>query len=197
MGAIPAAGVNQVTWTEACSVYATETWLQPGATITQIANAPAQPGWVYLFNEGGLEGQPANLGEVFKVVNNLEGPFAFGLAQQVTVSGNPMLAPLNAVTVPFNEAVNLTPTEIVSICLAPLTSNGVVLSQVPSNALTVNLGGQAPTAVIGFDDATGTFYLVPPANRRIRRQERLVAATCSEAAAADARGGSEPRLRLL
>ncbi|WP_315836899.1 hypothetical protein [Bradyrhizobium prioriisuperbiae] len=152
--------VNQVTWTEACSIYATETPLQPGETIVQISEAPAQPGWVYIFNEGGLEGEPANLGEVCKVVNGRQGPFAFGLAQQATIGGNPMLAPLNAVTVPFNETVNFTPKETVSICLAPLTSNGVVLSRVPGNALTLSLTAQAPTAVIGFNDESNTFYLI-------------------------------------
>jgi hypothetical protein len=68
------------------------------------------------------------------------------------------MAPLNAVPVMTNESASFTPEETVSIFLSNIVNNGVVLSQVASNSLSVTLTSQSASAKIGFNDASNTFY---------------------------------------
>jgi hypothetical protein len=152
---------NLVHWIENYYVYATVTTLQGGATIvmTSVSSTPVQAGWTYTFANGQFSSAPGGASGVFTVVNNMQGIINFGLAQYATVNNTSVFAPLNAVPVPYNESVTFTPVENVSIFLSSYLNNGTVISQVASNALAVTLTSQNPTANIGFNDSSNTFYL--------------------------------------
>ena len=61
-----------------------------------------------------------------------------------------------------------------SIFLANSVNNGVVLSQVASNALVVTLSSQNAIANIGFTNSSNTFYLQAPASESPADYSRLL-----------------------
>jgi len=154
---------NSVIWQQEYNLYATTTALKAGATIkmTSITDPPAELGWIYTFSNAVFSGQQAT-GSTFNVTNQASTPanLNFGLAQVANVNGVPVNAPLNSVPILFNEAGSFTPVEQVSIFLSSYSNNGVVISQVAGDALTVTLSSQNSTANVGFDDSTNTFYLM-------------------------------------
>ena len=153
---------NQIVWVENYFLYASTTVLQSGATInmTSQTGGPVQPGWMYSFAQGQFV-SASGTGSTFNVDNNTStGSFNFGLAQQATVNNVSTLAPLNAQAVLYNEEASFTPIETISVFLSSYSNNGVVISQVASNALTVQLTSQSPTVSLGFNDATNTFYVL-------------------------------------
>ena len=153
---------NQVTWIENYNIYSTITSLQAGATIVQtsVTNVPVQPGWTYTFQQGQFTGNQGGSNNTFNLQNAQGGMFSFGLSQQAIVNNVPIMAPLNAIPVLNNEGATFTPEETVSIFLSNVVNNGVVLSQVASNALVVTLSSQTPSASIGFTNTSNTFYMV-------------------------------------
>lgn len=156
---------NSVSWIENYNIYATTTQLMAGATIVQtsITGAPVQTGWTYTFAQGQFTGATGGAAGTYTVTNEQGGMFNFGLSQQATVNNVVINAPLNAIPILNNESASFTPEENVSIFLSNTVNNGVVLSQVASNALTVTLTSQNATVNIGFTDSTNTFYLMAPA----------------------------------
>ncbi len=152
---------NTVTWMESYNIYATNQTLTAGATIVQtsVTGAPVQLGWNYTFQQGQFTGT-SGTGTTFNVTNQQGGMFNFGLSQQAMVNNVSVMAPLNAIPVLNGESATFTPEETVSIFLSNSVNNGVVLSQVASNALPVTLTSQNATANIGFTDSTNSFYLV-------------------------------------
>lgn len=152
---------NAVTWQESYNIYATTTVLNAGATIVQtsVTGTPVQTGWIYTFAQGFFIGAQGGAATTYNMTNQQNGSFSFGLSQQAMINNVMVNAPLNAIPVLYNEGASFTPEENVSIFLSNSVNNGVVLSQVASNALAVTLTSQNPTANIGFNDATNTFYL--------------------------------------
>lgn len=152
---------NSVTWIENYNIYATSTQLNAGATIVQtsVTGAPVQTGWTYTFAQGQFTGAQGGSTGTFNMANQQGGMFNFGLSQQAIVNNVPVMAPLNAIPVLNNESATFTPKETVSIFLSNSVNNGVVLSQVASNALAVTLTSQNATANIGFNDGKNSFYL--------------------------------------
>lgn len=175
---------NSITWIENYDIYATTSILQSGATIkmTSVTTTPVQPGWIYTFENAQFNGSAGGGSGTFNLENDMQGSFNFGLAQQATVNNVTTFAPLNAMPVLFNEQASFTPEETVSIFLSSYVNNGVVISQVASNALVVTLTSQTPTANIGFNDASNTFYLLDSApvsssdfSRRLQSSRALTA----------------------
>ncbi len=166
--------LNQISWQEQYTMYATTTILQAGATITMTSQtgAPIQAGWTYTFERAQFNGADGGNPTTYNLVNNQAGSFSFGLAQQAIVNNVPVVAPLNAVPVAYNMRASFTPIENLSLFLASYSNNGSVISQVASNALPVALSSQSPIANVGFNDRTNTFYLEQPA---IRTGEDFVA----------------------
>ena len=154
---------NNISWIETYSIYASAVSIVAGATLSQNSSTQPgiQPGWTYTLQNGFFSGA-AGSGSTFNAANQWQGgPITtFGLAQPATVNNVNVLAPLNATTVLYNQTASFTPIENVSIFLSSYSNNGVVISQVASNALPVSLSSQAPVANIGFNDATNTFYLI-------------------------------------
>jgi len=151
---------NSVSWIENYNLYATTTSLQAGATIkqTSVTGVPVMTGWTYTFDKGQFTGAQGGGAGTYNMTNQQHGMFSFGLSQEAIVNNVTVNAPLNAIPVLFNEAATFTPEEKVSIFLTNVLNNGVVLSQVASNALSITLTSQSPTANIGFNDATNVFF---------------------------------------
>lgn len=156
---------NIVTWVENYYAYATTQVLQSGASVTMTSqtSTPIQTGWTYNFQHGQFAATPGGSAGVYTVENGGTATYNFGLAQQAIVNNVPTFAPLNAQPIPFNMEATFTPQETVSIFLSAYVNNGVVISQVASNALSVTLTSQSPVANIGFNDSLNSFYLMSPA----------------------------------
>ncbi|HMJ40706.1 MAG TPA: hypothetical protein VK522_00265 [Pseudolabrys sp.] len=152
---------NTVSWIENYNIYATTTQLNSGATIVQtsVTGTPVQTGWTYSFAQGQFTGAQGGSNLTYNMLNNQGGMYNFGLSQQAVVNNVAVMAPLSAIPVMTNESASFTPEETVSIFLSNSVNNGVVLSQVASNALVVELSSQNASANIGFNDSNNTFYL--------------------------------------
>jgi hypothetical protein len=153
---------NIITWEQDYSLYATTTVLQNGATIqmTSQTEGAAVEGVVYSFSEGVFTGGNPGSADTYNVDNQeSSNSFSFGMAQEATVNGTETMAPLNAVPVLADESVSFTPELQISVFLSSATNNGSVLSQVAGNACTFTLTSQTPTANLGFDDASNTFFV--------------------------------------
>lgn len=159
----------QLSWQESYYLYATNQSLEAGATIKQSAQTtnPALSGYQYVFNAANLFVNPApGFAQGSFNVNDQAGrnDWKFGLAQLANISTNPRLTkpvPLNAVKVLNNEIVTFVPRAKVSVFLQSYDDNGIVISQVKSNALTVELLSTEASASIGFSDADNAFFRAP------------------------------------
>lgn len=152
---------NVVSWTQNYLVYGTLLALQSGAQIvmTSATQNPVQAGFTYTFKQGQFSGASGGAAGSFNVNNQQGNGINFGLAQTASVNGTNVLAPLNAVPVNMNQTASFTPIETVSIFLSSYSNNGVVISSVAGNALSVQLTSASPVATIGFNNTNNTFYL--------------------------------------
>lgn len=152
---------NTVSWTDQYYCFATTAPLVIGAVITMNSQCatPMQAGPVYQFTEGQFVQQPAT-GSSYVIANGApSGSFAFGLAQTATINSVAVLSPLNAKAVLYNEAIYLSPTDLIAIFLSSATKGGTVIPP-PSNALSINVSSASAGVTIGFNDQTNTFYQI-------------------------------------
>lgn len=152
---------NQVSWSADYYIYASTTSVQSGATIkmTSQTDAPAQLGPIYDFAEGVFTTTTQGAATTYNAQNDYGQSLTFGLAQQASINGAKVMAPLSATPIGNTQQGTFTPSETVSIYLSSYSDNGVVISQVAGDALTVKLTSQQPVANIGFTAATNSFYL--------------------------------------
>jgi hypothetical protein len=152
---------NTVTWTENYLIYGTTSSIDAGATIVMTSQTagPVVTGRLYVFTQGQFTGEPGGESGSFDVENEQANGINFGLAQTAKINGTSALAPLNAVTVNANQTASFIPIETVSVYLTSFENNGVVISSVASNALVVTLTSDSPSATLGFDDASNTFFI--------------------------------------
>lgn len=163
--AFEAAQTIQVTWEENYWIYATNTQVQAGAQIlsTAITDEAAVSGKLYTFESTQIFSPPTPPAQpvgTFDVTNQVgNNSWLFGLAQMAKIAGKdtPNPVPLNIVSALNNETLTFTPEVTVSIFLQSVTNNGVVISQIESNALVVTLTSAAPSASIGFNDSLNQF----------------------------------------
>ncbi len=164
--AFPAALMIPVSWQETYFLYATNQQAQVGVQLLAISmtTAPAIATLEYPFNSYQLFGAPSS-GEpagTFAVNNQVGNDnWQFGLAQYALVGTAPTPAaiPLNILPVLNSGTATFVPEETVSIFLQSFSGNGVVITNVPDNALSVALSAGTPSANIGFDDSQSTFFL--------------------------------------
>ncbi|XXT20092.1 hypothetical protein WME94_00815 [Sorangium sp. So ce429] len=150
---------NQVTWTESYDVYATTTLLAPNAVIlVNSKSGSAETGWTYTLEDGQFTAAAGGVTGAISVANQAQNGLSFGLLQQALVNNVAVSGPESAIPVLYNQTTFLTPSTTISIFLTPAGSNGTILYEVPSNALTVTATAASPTVNVGFDDATNTFY---------------------------------------
>ena len=163
---------SSVTWSEDYYAYATTTALQAGAQIIRTSHTAGtvQPGWTYTLGDDGVfQGAGGGAPNTFSTYNDHGDALGFGLAQSAMVNGVPVLSPLNVNLLLNEETATFTPIETISVYLSAFVNNGVVISQVAGNALVVTLTSQAPTATLGFNDTSNSFYLSQSQRRHVRR----------------------------
>ncbi|MEH2237065.1 hypothetical protein [Nostoc sp.] len=153
---------NQVSWQNQYGVYASSTQVQSGATIfkTSAVN-PASANTFYPFVNGTFNSPnpPGGGDNTYGISNNYSQQFTFGMAQSVTANGNTFDAnPLNAVPVLSKQNAVFTPIEIVKVFLFGNFDNGVIISNITSNALIVDLT-KDPNPTIKYDQSSGTFVM--------------------------------------
>jgi hypothetical protein len=148
---------NSVMWEDRCTIYASKTPLSAAAVIQALVTVPARTGQIYLlmgdaFHESG-EGLPGR----YCVANAENEPIAFGLAQRASVNTIACDAPTNIVPLLAGGTATFSPSEEVSVFLAPFRTSGVLLREVPEQALRLQLSPASPEAFISFDLETNTF----------------------------------------
>lgn len=155
---------NTVTWEDTYWLYASTSQVENGATINMMSQAPAletkQIGFDTVFS-GAKAGTVLPQG-TYGVLNSDQDNRAmvFGLAQAANVSGTGFPAsPINASLVPKNQPATFTPLDVVQVFLASHTSNGMVITNITSDALTVIFGGDVSTATIKYNADAGKFQL--------------------------------------
>lgn len=157
---------NVITWEETYSVYASATNNQAGATIQTQSTKVASGGNTYTFENGSFSSGVAGLGPTDYGVDNQDSAVVIdgspmitsGLYQGAVINGNNTAAPLNAVSVLFNETATFTPIETIKVFLSSYDNNGMVISSVAGDALTVTYTDNT-VASIAFNDATNTFEM--------------------------------------
>ena len=152
---------NLVSWEQEYGVYASTTQVQAGATIQKTSAVnPATSGVIYPFETGSFGDPTGNAGtNNYGVENEYSQQFTFGMAQSVTANGSKYdAAALNAVPVLSNEQAIFTPIEIVSVFLHAQFNNGVIISNITSNALDVDLTSE-PSVTIHYDSSQGKFIM--------------------------------------
>jgi len=156
---------NEVNWTEKYGVYASSTEVKAGATIAKISAVnPASDACLYPFETGAFNDPETGIDPNDYAVKNMykDGKqFTFGLAQSVTANGSKFDAsPLNAIAGFPSDKLIFTPIEVVSVFLHAHYDNGVIISNVDSEGLEVDLT-DVPEQTIHYDHNSGLFVPGP------------------------------------
>jgi hypothetical protein len=159
---------NSVSWTEQYSVYSSTTNAQAGAKIITSSEATAIGGSSYTLNTAGYF-DPGVSGVVgptqYQVINSdpntVIGTTAMvtgGLVQGASVNGSTVSAPMCAVGILYNQTAIFTPIETILVYTSSYSNNGIVISAVAGNALTVTYTTNT-TASITYNDQNNQFIM--------------------------------------
>jgi hypothetical protein len=154
---------NTVTWEDTYTLYASNTEIEGNATIQMMSQAPAAEMQSLIFASGSFQGAQQGVtlpADTYGVLNNeTDVPaLTFGLAQEATVSGNAVpSSPINAQWVPSHQNAAFEPLDVIQVFMQAQTSNGMVLSDVTSQAITLTFSGDAPSQAIAYSAALGGF----------------------------------------
>ncbi len=147
---------NLLTWETTYGVYASTTEVKSGATINKSATAnPAQPRRIYNFHNGAFNLPKLSLIEdlnAYQIKNETLDPLTFGLCQGVLVNGQDYPSnPLNAVSVLAGQSANFRAIEKLTVFLTGHADNGVVLSEILGESLTLDFT-EIPSRKIEYTD---------------------------------------------
>lgn len=154
---------NTVDWENNFAVYASNTEVQHGAVINKLSDLAATTKVMYNFEQGVFQKPeivPALGKNTYAVKNDMADydGLTFGLAQDVQVNGIGMAKnPINAVFVPYEQSISMTPIEKVDIYLKSDINDGTVISHVSSVPLTVEYEENETEHTIAYNKETG-FY---------------------------------------
>lgn len=165
---------NVVQWNDTFQLYASQTPLVAGSTLTPVATvSQALARHLYPFSNG-MFGPPQSASlpqgqvEVQNAANN-GGSLTFGLAQSASINGTPSTAfsPVSAQLVPTGQAGFFDFTEELTVMLRSQTHAAEVIDYVPvsvgaqavaqSAAITLRFSSANATQSIQYDGANGTF----------------------------------------
>ncbi|HWU62053.1 MAG TPA: hypothetical protein VN112_08535 [Ensifer sp.] len=159
---------NIITWTEEYSVYSSTTNAQSGAVIITSSYASAIAGSSYTLNTSGYfdKGVPGFIDPTqYEIINkdpkltiSEAAMVTAGLVQGATINGSTVSAPICAAGVLYNQKALFTPIETIQVYTSSYSNNGIVISQVAGNALTVQYTTN-PKASISYDDQQNQFIL--------------------------------------
>jgi hypothetical protein len=150
---------NEINWEVGYSLYATQSEIKAGVTITQDSPfAGPDVGELYSFKDGDWSDEgKSDHSDAYSLHNNNGDTLNFGLAQTVTVQGKATSSPLAVTTVGNNEYGYYVPQEVVYVFLFNYGNNGVVW-EVQSTELKVVLTPKESTKCVGFKIEDNTFY---------------------------------------
>lgn len=159
---------NAITWTEQYSVYSSTTNTQSGAVIVTSSSTSAIGGSSYNLNASGFfdPGVSGAVGTTQYQIENSDPTLMIGTTAMVTgglvqganVNGSVVSAPMCAVGILFNQTALFTPIETINVFTSSYSNNGMVISQVAGNALTVTYTTNAK-ASIKYNDQNNQFIL--------------------------------------
>lgn len=155
---------NTVTWQDQYAVFASQSQIQSGATITQLATRAASPRTAYGFDNNIFTVAPSRTNPLtsgqYEVINQSNSTLTFGLAQAATLNGSDVgTSALFAGSLLPNQWLDMTPNEIVSVFLYNNTQNAMCLGTVMGPSLEVSFGGATTSQTISFDYNLGGFNL--------------------------------------
>ena len=156
---------NTVEWENNFAIYASNTEVRSGATISKLSDKQAATGECYAFSEGYFhkpvsgENLPKNSYVIENQNDDTDG-ITVGLAQDVVVNGEAFERnPINAVFVPRGQFATMTPIERIDVYLKNDIVDSTVISHIQSKALTVEYGEGESVHTLKYNDVTGQFYL--------------------------------------
>jgi hypothetical protein len=154
---------HAVEWQDQYSVYASQTSIQSGATISQLANQSAVPRSAHAFSDNvfSATAPQSTLGSgTYEVANQSGKTLTFGLAQGASLNGA-ILGPnaVFAATVLPGQWLDVTPSENISVFLSANTTNAMCLGSVMGPTLLVPFVGNTTLQTISFDYNLGGFQL--------------------------------------
>jgi hypothetical protein len=156
---------NSVVWEEDYALYASTTEIQSGATIMKMSDEQASEQMMYDFQSGNF-GVPVPSGQLSKGMYGVTNMtpidqavgLTFGLAQSVQVNGTAYVnKPINADYVPSKHTSTFTPYEVIKLFLGNEINDGMVVSEVFSNALTLTFGGDISELTAKYSAINGSF----------------------------------------
>ena len=149
---------NSLSWEEEYSVYATLASEEGGAEIFKASSFEAEAGSEYVLKDDVFSDNGDGTPDTYTVRNeNNSDDQLFGLFQGVSVNGNDEeFNPLNAVRVGNNQKTTFTPIEKVSVFLHDSQDNGVILTEIYSDACEVDLTKETEQTLV-FDRSNNTF----------------------------------------
>ena len=154
---------NTVSWQDNYAVYTSQTLVQSGATISQLASMAAVPQTAYGFSDNvfSVATPMSTLGASQYEIRNQSGlPLTFGLAQAATLNGAQISStPIFAATVLSGQWLDMTPFDTVTVFLQSNVSNAMCLGTVTGPSCTVTFGGGAAAQTINFVPNLGGFQL--------------------------------------
>lgn len=153
---------NTITWEDSYSVYSSQTLLQSGATISQLASKAAVPKTAYAFQTNVFNvaaPQNPNLGaDSYEVINRSGRTLTFGLAQGAKLNGTDLGSnAIFAATLLPGQWLDMTPYENLSVFLYSSSGNATCLGTVTGPSLGVTFGGGTTKQTIQFDYKLGGF----------------------------------------
>lgn len=157
---------NTVEWEEDYAIYVSNVEVVHGTKIYKMSDVAAKPMASYPFTEYGAIGSPAvdkslTLGQ-YSARNNFqkEDILCFGLAQGVQVNGVDFTySPVNAQLIPRNQQATFAPLNELIIFLDGKLTEGMVITEVNSQATVLTYGGNLVNLTIKYDSHSGLFIV--------------------------------------
>jgi len=155
---------NTVTWQEFYSVYASNTLIENGATISvssSLANPPAVLGDLYTFTNNTFnDGAPyPQQPTAYSILNSNGETSTFGLMQLATVNGGAQTSVLNAISLPQAFTASFTPEITLGVWIQTSTNNGYVITNIVGPVTTMNFTANTSLTSV-WDESTASF--LPP-----------------------------------
>ncbi|EGG20552.1 hypothetical protein DFA_00413 [Cavenderia fasciculata] len=150
---------NSLDWKEEYGIYASNTQIQNGATISRISTLKsASKTHQYPFNSAGFFDQANGVSvKSYGLVNNYGESLTFGLTQSALINGVQVVSELNATTVLNNQSAEYTPIVTLSVYVAASFNNGSVISDISGQSLTLTYTSDTSKSV--FYDTNSNMFV--------------------------------------
>ena len=147
--------LNILEWEETYSIYASNTSMEVDHTLIQTsAKHNIQTDVLYLFKSNQFYASKGGKPGEYTCQNLDDMDLTFGLAQAASLNGSSTggITPINGEIILNTQTVGFTPVEKINVYIGKYTDNGIVISEVASNALLVDLTGpDNAKQIIHFD----------------------------------------------